>query len=105
MLVPVCYVISYEQRSLSRGEKWRALFQDHTDKLILSEKKSIGNQSGHGNNLLLRLSFCDAYDTMTCSNAKDNILCNHLFTIAAKRSTFLGFTGCDTIPKENDSFF
>ena len=31
--------VSYEQRSLSRGEKWRALFQDHTDKLILSEKK------------------------------------------------------------------
>ena len=59
MLVLVYYVIFYEQSSLSGGEAWRPSFQDHTDKLIASKKNKYYGIKG--NNIQLRLSFCDVY--------------------------------------------
>ena len=49
MLVPVSYVISYEQRSLSQINYFQV------------KKQALGYQSGYGNNLLLCILFCDAY--------------------------------------------
>ena len=62
MLVPANYIISYKQRSLSPGGTWWAPFQDHTDQLFACKRKqTLWNQRGHGNNLLLCLSFCNTY--------------------------------------------
>ena len=42
---------------------------------------------------------------MNCSNAKEHLSFNYVFTIAAKRVILLGFVACDTVPKDNSDSF
>ena len=55
MLVPISYVIFYESRSLSRGETWRASFQDLTDNLILSNKNKHSESKQQSNSVFIIL--------------------------------------------------
>ena len=70
MLVPVYYVILYEQSFLSRGEAWRLSFQVYTYQLIASKKnKHYGIKS-----VMATVYNCVHHSvmpiTMACSNAK-----------------------------------
>ena len=64
----------------------------HTDKLILSEKNRHWGIKAVATTIYIFILLCDAYY---------NGLLNLFFATATKRSTFLGFTGCDAAPKKN----